>query len=91
MLFRSGPHHNVAFHAWLALHPEFAAGNLSTRFLEEHWRPEALKPGPEASNAALLAAALHEREERQRVQVVSGADTTARSTWKWGGVERGGR
>ena len=53
-----GPHHNLAFHAWLALHPEFAAGNLSTRFVEEHWRPDALKPGPEASNAALLAAAL---------------------------------
>jgi acetyl/propionyl-CoA carboxylase alpha subunit len=64
-----GPHHNIAFHVWLALHPEFAAGNLSTRFIEEHWRPAALKPGPEASNAALLAAALHEHAESERVQV----------------------
>ncbi len=87
-----GPHHNIAFHAWLALHPEFAAGNLSTRFVEEHWKPGALKPGPEATNAALLAAALHEREERLRVQVGGAADAgTTRSAWKWAGHERGGR
>jgi len=88
-----GPHHNVAFHAWLALHPEFVAGNLSTRFLEEHWRPSHLKPGPEAMNAALLAAALHERAERQRVQV-GGRDTPGASTasaWKWLGRERSRR
>ncbi|MFM7232025.1 MAG: acetyl/propionyl/methylcrotonyl-CoA carboxylase subunit alpha [bacterium] len=87
-----GPHHNIAFHAWLALHPEFAAGNLSTRFLEEHWKPAALKPGPEATSAALLAAALHERAERQRVQVGAARDDAGtRSTWKWAGVQRGGR
>jgi acetyl-CoA carboxylase biotin carboxylase subunit len=86
-----GPHHNLAFHAWLALHPEFAAGNLSTRFLEEHWRPDALKPGPEAANAALLAAALHERAERQRVQVESRDGVRAGSAWKWMSRERGGR
>ncbi len=88
-----GPHHNLAFHAWLALHPEFAAGNLSTRFLEEHWKPDALKPGPEAANAALLAAALHERAERQRVQVggSDGGGASAASAWKWSGRERGRR
>jgi acetyl/propionyl-CoA carboxylase alpha subunit len=88
-----GPRHNLAFHAWLALHPEFAAGRLSTRFLEEHWRPAELKPGPEAVNAALLAAALHERAERQRVQV-GGRDATGASTasaWKWLGRERSRR
>jgi acetyl-CoA carboxylase biotin carboxylase subunit len=87
-----GPHHNLAFHAWLALHSEFAAGNLSTRFLEEHWRPDALKPGPEAENAALLAAALHERAERQRVQVGEREVTRDGSAWKWMTREgRGGR
>src|SRR5437867_914802 len=78
-----GPHHNLAFHAWLALHPEFAAGNLSTRFVEEHWRPANLKPGPEAVNAALLAAALHERAERQRVQVGAREDGKPAHGWKW--------
>ena len=87
-----GPHHNLAFHAWLALHPEFAAGNLSTRFIEEHWRPDALRPGPEAANAALLAAALHERAERMRVQVGAREDGAgAVSAWKWRGPERGRR
>ena len=86
-----GPHHNIAFHAWLALHPEFAAGNLSTRFIEEHWKPSALKPGPEATNAALLAAALHERAERERVQIGGNAKSDRPSTWKWSGVERSGR
>ena len=86
-----GPHHNIAFHAWLALHPEFAAGNLSTRFIEEHWKPSALKPGPEATNAALLAAALHERAERERVQIGGNAERDRPSTWKWSGVERSGR
>ena len=87
-----GPHHNLAFHSWLALHPEFAAGNLTTRFVEEHWRPDALKPGPEATNAALLAAALHERAERMRVQVGRGEDGVgATSAWKWAGRERGRR
>jgi len=88
-----GPRHNLAFHAWLALHPEFAAGRLSTRFLEEHWRPAELKPGAEAANAALLAAALHERAERQRVQV-GGRDAPGASTasaWKWLGRERSRR
>jgi acetyl-CoA carboxylase biotin carboxylase subunit len=86
-----GPHHNLAFHAWLALHPEFAAGNLSTRFVEEHWRPANLKPGPEAVNAALLAAALHERAERQRVQVGAREDGKPAYGWKWAGRERGRR
>ena len=86
-----GPHHNIAFHAWLALHPEFAAGNLSTRFIEDHWKPSALKPGPEATNAALLAAALHERAERERVQIGGNAERDRPSTWKWSGAERSGR
>jgi acetyl-CoA carboxylase biotin carboxylase subunit len=86
-----GPHHNIAFHMWLALHPEFAAGSLSTRFIEEHWRPAALKPGPEASNAALLAAALHEHAERERVQVGRRDAARGVSAWKWMSRERGGR
>jgi len=85
-----GPHHNLAFHAWLALHPEFAAGHLSTRFLEEHWRPEHLQPGAEARNAALIAADLHERAERQRVQV-GRREANGVSAWKWAGRERGRR
>jgi acetyl/propionyl-CoA carboxylase alpha subunit len=86
-----GPRHNIAFHGWLASHPEFAAGRLSTRFLEEHFRPDSLAPGPEATTVALLAAALHEREERERVQVHATADAPGASAWKWGGSGWSGR
>jgi len=86
-----GPHHNLAFQAWLALHPKFAAGELSTRFLDDHWRPEHLKPGPEASNAALVAAALHERAERDRVRAGGRDGEKGSSSWKWAGLARGRR
>src|SRR3990172_5746232 len=36
-----GVHSNLGFHRWLAAHPEFVEGNLSTRFIEEHFRPGA--------------------------------------------------
>ena len=78
-----GPHHNLAFHGWLATHPEFVAGNLSTRFLDDHFRPAALAPGPEALSAALIAAALHERSERLRVRVGRREDGAPVSAWKW--------
>ncbi|MEO5989482.1 MAG: acetyl-CoA carboxylase biotin carboxylase subunit [Candidatus Eisenbacteria bacterium] len=86
-----GPHHNIAFHGWLLSHPEFAKGNLSTRFLEEHFKPGMLQPGPEVTNAALLAAALHEREERLRVSVPREDSINTGSAWKWRGRTRSGR
>ncbi len=88
-----GPRHNVGFHKWLCAHPEFAAGRLSTRFLEEHFTPAVLHAGPEMNEVALLAAALHAHEERQRVAVVrrEGNRSGDSSVWKWRGRERGGR
>jgi acetyl-CoA carboxylase biotin carboxylase subunit len=67
-----GPRTNIAFHRWLVNHPEFAAGRATTRFLEEHFTPEALAPDHEATEVALLAAALHAREERSRVTLPTG-------------------
>ena len=84
-----GPHHNLAFHRWLASHPEFIAGNLSTRFLEEHFRPAVLAPGKATAEVAVLAAALHAREERMRVTVPNGDGKGERSAWKW--MDRGRR
>ncbi len=78
-----GVHHNIAFHIWLASHPEFVKGALSTRFIEEHFDPRALAPGPEAEEAALFAAALHAREERLRVVLPAEPPGGARSSWKW--------
>ncbi len=87
-----GPKHNVAFHRWLCAHPEFVRGNLSTRFLEDHFKPEMLGAGEEAREVALLAAALHAHDERQRVAVGRREDATpGASAWKWTGRARSGR
>jgi acetyl-CoA carboxylase biotin carboxylase subunit len=78
-----GVPHNLAFHRWLAGHAEFVAGRLSTRFIEEHFTPEALAPTPEQSEVALLAAALHARAETQRVSLpADGAGS------RWAGHDR---
>jgi acetyl-CoA carboxylase biotin carboxylase subunit len=78
-----GLNHNIPFHRWLLAHPEFVAGNLSTRFLEEHFDPKALEPGRDAAEIALFAAALHERAERQRIAVPEPNGAQARYSWKW--------
>ncbi len=78
-----GPHHNLAFHRWLVAHPEFVAGRLSTDFLDQHFSPSALAPAAEAAEVALLAAALHAREERQRLALPEANGARERSGWKW--------
>ena len=85
-----GVSHNLAFHRWLLTHPEFVAGNLSTRFLDEHFDPAALRAGPESAEVALFAAALHEREERMRIAVAEPNGSQARSSWKWPERRRSG-
>jgi acetyl-CoA carboxylase biotin carboxylase subunit len=82
-----GPRNNLAFHQWLVGHPAFAAGELSTRFLEDHFSPQALTPGADASEVALIAAALHARAEAGSVTVAAG--NGARSSWKWADRSRG--
>ena len=84
-----GVKHNGAFHRWLAAHPEFAAGRLSTHFLAEHFRPAVLAPSPEATEVALVAAALHAREERSRIQLPQPSGRGERSAWKWADRRRG--
>jgi acetyl-CoA carboxylase biotin carboxylase subunit len=85
-----GPKHNLAFHRWLMSHPEFVAGNLSTHFLDEHFRPEMLQPDDEERESALLAAALHERDVRLRTTIAGRQDVPAGSPWKWAGRGRSG-
>jgi len=83
-----GVRHNLGFHRWLVGHPEFAAGNLNTGFLEEHFTPSALDPGREALDLAVLAAALHTREERLKVTLP--ASNGERSAWRWADRRRAG-
>ena len=84
-----GFHHNLPFHRWLAAHPDFAAGKLSTRFLEEHFRPQVLDPDPATREVALLAAALHAREERAAVTLPQDNGGGRLSSWRWAERRRG--
>ena len=78
-----GVHHNLAFHRWLVRHPEFVAARLTTRFIEDHFTPGSLAPSPEATEVALLAAALHAREERGAVSLPARDQAGRRSGWRW--------
>src|SRR5262249_53423108 len=45
----AGVRTTIPFHQWLVRHPRFQAGNISTDFIAEEWRPEAeleAVPGP---------------------------------------------
>jgi len=77
----------LAFQRWLVSHPEFAAANLSTRFIEEHFDPTSIEPRGEAIEVAVLAAALHAGEERLRVALPE-SNGGERSAWKWGDRRR---
>jgi len=72
---------NIAFHRWLVDHPAFVAADLSTRFLEEHFDPAHLAPERSAMEVAVLAAALHAREERASITLP--AADGMRSAWRW--------
>jgi len=85
-----GVANNIEFHRWLVAHPAFAAGELSTRFLEEHFTPTVLDPSPEQLEVAIVAAALHARDERERVTLPRAGDEAARATWRWGDRRGGG-
>jgi len=81
-----GAQNNLAFHRWLVEHPVFAAGEHTTRFLEEHFSPKVLEPSGEASEIALIAAALHARAEQSRVTLPD--RDGGRSSWRWGDRRR---
>jgi acetyl-CoA carboxylase biotin carboxylase subunit len=76
-----GVRHNLVFHRWLVNHPEFVAGRLSTHFIEEHFTPASLAPNRAGLEIALLAAALHAREERSTIALPDGG--AGRQAWRW--------
>ena len=85
-----GVANNIVFHRWLVDHPEFVAGRLSTRFVDDHFTPAALEPTPQQLEVAMLAAALHARDERLRTALPRPEAAGDRSAWRWGD-RRGGR
>ena len=83
-----GVANNIEFHRWLVAHPEFAAGHLTTRFIEEHFKPAMLDPTPEQLEVALVAAALHAHDERLRVTLPDERDARDRAAWRFSDRDR---
>ena len=70
-----GVRHNIPFLSALFAHPAFQAGELTTRFIEDHFPngfDSALYESPNTKNLGLLAAILESRQ-RQRFPDVSDA------------------
>jgi len=76
----SGVETNIEFHKDILVHPEFAAGNLSTHFINEYYKP-AEEPLSEIEEAAAVAAALTEHEARNKL-TLSPLKKNITSPWK---------
>jgi acetyl-CoA carboxylase biotin carboxylase subunit len=50
---------SIPFHRWALSHPAFIEGGIDTGFVGQHYRPQAVAPGPEEELLAVRAAALH--------------------------------
>jgi acetyl-CoA carboxylase biotin carboxylase subunit len=80
----SGVTTNTPFHLWALNHDAFIAGDLSTAFIEEHFKPEMLVSDDRFIRGALVAAALQYYDDRRRIREPKHA-AGAGSAWRWGG------
>jgi len=76
----SGVITNIEFHKDILVHPEFVAGNLSTHFIDEYYKP-AEEPISEIEEAAAVAVALTEHEIRNKL-TLSPLKKNITSAWK---------
>ncbi|HXH20164.1 MAG TPA: acetyl-CoA carboxylase biotin carboxylase subunit [Chitinophagales bacterium] len=76
----SGMRTTLPFGRFIMHHPEFRKGNLSTRFIEEHFSPEKLahSDNSEAEIASIIGALLMEQQQT----VVNRKAETGISRWK---------
>jgi len=68
---------SLPFHRWVARDNAFLAGDLSTAFIAERWRPDQLAAPEDAATAAQLAAA----DQRRRANLVLPKDGRT-SPWR---------
>jgi acetyl-CoA carboxylase biotin carboxylase subunit len=74
---------NIPFHRWCLQHPEFVAGRISTRFIQDHYRAERLQE--EASWELAVAAAWALEQERYRLsEEAASHGPRAPSPWAMG-------
>ena len=77
----AGVETTIPFCHWVMEHPDFRAGNLSTHFVPEHFRPEVLAPDSATREAAAVAAVLLHAEKRPQPGTNGSADAPQRSRW----------
>ncbi|HEU5316368.1 MAG TPA: acetyl-CoA carboxylase biotin carboxylase subunit [Chloroflexota bacterium] len=79
----TGVRTTLPFHRWLVRDHVFLAGDLSTAFMAERWRPDELPVTDEARGVAEVAAADHMGRERARRLAGAGADGAVQpSRWR---------
>jgi acetyl/propionyl-CoA carboxylase alpha subunit len=76
----TGVRTTLPFHRWLMRDAEFRAGNLSTAFIAERWKPDEMAaPTNGAAEAARLAGV--DDRDRRRPAAASADDATV-SRWR---------
>ena len=81
---------NLPFHRWALSHPRFVRGDISTKFIEEEFEPEALEGRGDLA-ALAVAAALAAREERFVSGSPARAPQAGPSPWSLAGRPGRGR
>jgi acetyl/propionyl-CoA carboxylase alpha subunit len=76
----SGVANNIEFHKDILVHPEFAAGRLSTHFIDEYYQPSGQQIS-QVEEAAAVTVALAEHESRNKL-TVSSLKKNITSPWK---------
>jgi acetyl-CoA carboxylase biotin carboxylase subunit len=76
----------LPFFDFVLRHPEFAAGEFDTGFVDRHWRPQPLADA-DALKLAAAAAAIHALRERQSLQAPVARGDGGSAWWRQGMAE----
>lgn len=85
----AGVRTTIPFAQWITRHPRFLAGDFSTDFIAEEWKPEeagapeASAKGLDEEQIAALAAALVAREGGSLAQGQAASDGAHEEGWQW--------
>lgn len=80
---------SLEFHRWIMNHEEFIAGRLSTKFVDEHYRPHEIQSSNKTELLAAVGALLFHRENNTRVDgKPTDQPATPQSAWRM--AARGG-
>jgi len=81
----TGVRTTLPFHRWLVRDPAFLAGELSTTFVDERWRPRPTAEVGDAARAAALAAAELQARRRRAAALQPAARAEDGSLWRRAG------